>query len=603
MAFRRAPQGLRASIFLTMAFILGPSLAHAMNSLGCQTLEIRVAAESPMGPVYREGMGSQFKASGYEDQRFLVTAAHVVADAALAVGVCENQIYSLTPVGVDTSVDLAVLKIEGLPTEKLPLFDFNPQAKGQVLKIETISPTEFRNLNWDGYFELESSDAQFFNPTFYLPHQKPGSSDTEYIKKRIVLSLNFDNLKAKNDPMFPGSPSYYEMTNIGVRPGMSGAPLLYEQTTYSPTERPWHRAFQQDPKLIGIVSKTKINSNRTALIPFSLVFERLSFLLNGGVRKDLSLQQNQLRAFGFVFNNLGDLPYINSSSDYLLKLPSTKPAPKLKQTMTPGQLREILLNPKNIRTPQRKIVKKSTRGGDWGEGSGDLMSEASNQSFLSGPNGMSSFFIDSTSETYSGVQDQSGNKYYGWQNGSQFNPIASIYDLLPISKDLNRISTYGVQDPTKALDLFCQGPAWTSQSKLSLASTFVLQDLSTVSMNSSAVGPRNLRLNCENQRPRIYLKGHDLHLDVVWSADRTDGQFSVAGCQVDLHQKETNLWQRDFHNEFFEARVTMAGITPDLVKITIFKIKKTCEPQLENPDIYSTTTPFISVSIQRGLHE
>jgi S1-C subfamily serine protease len=102
----------------------GPSVVHVTSQV--------ITYDFFMQPIPQEGTGSGFV---YDTEGHIVTNYHVVADAeSVSVALAAGGVYTATIVGMDSSNDLAVLRIEaqGLP-DPIPLGDSGQLRVGQFV--------------------------------------------------------------------------------------------------------------------------------------------------------------------------------------------------------------------------------------------------------------------------------------------------------------------------------------------------------------------------------------------------------------------------------------------------------------------------------------
>lgn len=548
--------GLLKAIVIILFASVCPNLAIAGNSQNeqrpCSQLRIFSLYQGNSAPLFQEATGTVI--FWKPDQKsYVLTVAHAVDKSTALVGLCGTQIVEMSIVGIDSDRDIAILSTKNEIDMDLlkPIFNL-PQGnitealtKSRALKRvapEAIQQRKFYGPGSEVEFPFTGAlgDHRFQSLAIMHSFFQSNKIQTEPVRiayrewkpaiekeagiyrfqnlsviNQVILARTWDTRYTNPFTLFRP----YYMT-VGVRPGMSGAPVF---------EYLDRNLVSRNNVLVGIVTKTKMFESVTLVIPSETIETSIQNILinreeyldvkmgyafdakQGRLIPTLSLRKNRqifVNTCDADFHETSDLRYAisdrtqspNKSSPYL---DSTDDIPSRSRANSPelviehklieewvknrGKIEDKLnLKEKNIH--QKTIPLELRRGGgDWGEGGG---TPADYPGYLYNPYFTESRYIPSQQCQQSGITDNNGTRYVGYKHDSKILPIRSLSHLAEIvqlgqfdeknfvqSTDLESIkqeicSTYLALKPTS--------------SKISLIMPRVPQDLK-IALNKEAI--------------------------------------------------------------------------------------------------------------------
>lgn len=561
----------------------------------CQTIEIRVAASSDEKLVFKEGVGSLFHKVSEEKRKFVLTVAHLVADQNALVGVCNNSFYKLKLIAVDSSIDTAVLEVLDPDKNLGALFSYKQDWSPQVLEVEKLTEDTFRSFRNHSTLVIESLYPEMIKNDGYFYLQ----SAIQYSKDRLLPLQIFNRrtnlvgnvlLVAEKSNIFPGSRYVYKLPKFGVKPGMSGSPVFYYRSAgaFKNSSTP---QFSSDVVMVGIVSKTRINHTESALVPFNMIYSRLESLLSGISNTSSYLSNNTLFVNSQSYKNLGSAPYKNSADEIqfpnnIRKLVEVQNTQDIKVKMNPGfksfdtvKIEELLKNPTQIQKFKMNL-QKNGGGADWGDGNGDLARNASAQFFYSSKNSLLSIYLDPSPHEASGIMDSFETAYYGILRAGQFTILKSVFSLTDfIREDLGVVlRSNGIKNKEEAFAALCALPEWNGDSsstyrvEINAYGTETMDSLGSAYTNNSGA----LYAYCSRNKVRIYTTYPNVQAAFLLDHETLSGEIQVLGCRHKIDMLSNNLWERFISTEDFDAKLELGDGKDYLVKLNVFKIKKSC---------------------------
>jgi hypothetical protein len=639
-----APANISTESELTKKFLLVGALRAKQTSEQCQSIEVRSANDNEGEVVFKYGVGSLFTVENKPDF-YVLTVAHLVGHSQALLGICETQAVDLELVGIDTTIDVAVLKVRSKPSFLSPLFDFSKGKTPEYAEIEKLTDTSLLKLKDQTVAGIEYADLpeHFSRDEIYFKFERQsGASNWDsaisFPRRRSIYGPQGRwNILAILNHLLPADPLTYSIAHLGVRPGMSGSPVFLNQKIGS--------SLITEPIMVGIVSKTKINAPESALVPFNLIVNRLPQLLEGLDSEIDFVSNDSFSIKGFIFRNLGLVDFKNSADEYVIsktdqkeklnpdiKYPSLKlEANKLsiEEQRKKLRLKEILKNDLEIRS--YKIKRMQSKGGDWGEGGGDIAQANSGTEYrLSGSNDLASYISHETSSS-SGVIDSQGKSFYALQNGNTFVLLRSIFSLLPFSDQnlTSLVSSYGISDPQLAFQNLCRLPVWqglfgqtyyqdlevypyedyyprgffkytTSYRLYKSSDVYVISrnyekinrenhdkgSLSQIAGSNLHVLQREIQGNAFSPAPQalcqngtIYAKaqGEAFDIDLQISQTRVQGHIKIGTCTNQINVSTGNIWERSLSTENFSGKLQLGAGQDFLVKLNVLDINPRCD--------------------------
>lgn len=576
----------------------------------CETVELRVAAASDIGPVFREGVGTVFT-DAQSQKKYILTVAHVVKAAQSLIGFCNGQFIDVKPLGLDTSLDIAVLEIVGssnVPIE--PLFIYQKGRSPQILVLEKASDQSLSDLSYSHLMAIETLQPDFKSSLyqFYRRAFKGGNSSDEVLSRydrRSSISLTPADIIAEKTGLLPGSDWIYALKNYGVKPGMSGSPVFLTSRFNSRGEDP------RGVVMVGLVSKTKINATESALVPFNKIYERLDDLLAGQANFNLELTNETLNVFGNIYRNLGAGQYSNVTDEVpllpLIKNGKDQSKSDKKNEVDFNLLKTDLLKNKDL-LKDKEFLKKNFSGSqdmrsgvDWGDGNGDLLKQDAHQFLYIPKDARFSFYYDSRPHSVSGIQDQQDRRYYGIHNDKKFEIIKSVHSVSRYSRyDLDYLlKTRGESDPQRAFSQLCLQPQWQRSGRLHQLMYRAYGENEIDSRASSFRSPEKNKIDvfCKESVISLYSRYPSVQMSLSIDSSTVKGEMQVLGCPVKINVTSDNLWERTINNEAFEGKIEIGDGEEFLVKVTFFKIKKSCQSNLDSNG-WTTNNLLSTVVIQ-----
>jgi hypothetical protein len=240
---------IKLIIFLIISVIL-PQASWAQ----CKVISIR-SEKNINDRIYAQyGVGTVFSKSPDNGVRHIFTPAHVVNHADQITGRCGNNFFDLKIKGISVTSDMAVLEVTNLDASATknylePLFKLDreylawPRTKSgsdsYVWSVpigpESIKKTEIWSVQWGQ--EIESKPTPATEAKF-----------NGIYESRPIIAVD-----------------YSIEINYGVRPGMSGSPVL----------------DATNKKFIGVITKTQNYSSRSAGISMTSLKTDLPLLIEG----------------------------------------------------------------------------------------------------------------------------------------------------------------------------------------------------------------------------------------------------------------------------------------------------------------------------------
>lgn len=625
----------------------------------CQTLEIRVASQQDKNIKFKEGVGSIFKWNQEPNKLFLLTAAHITQNQKAMIGVCQEKFYSLKLVAQDFTIDTAVLELiynEKTSDLKLsgtkdlePLFEYKPLQSPAYIELEKV--TEKSNDYWHelGPLVMDTLNSGIINSEFkfYLQNAKNYSNNEfsplqAFDRRFLIQQSKESSLIADKTILFSGSEWIYKLTHKGVKPGMSGSPVFYYQKSGLP-QTSWKSEYSPEIIMVGIVSKTKINDTQSALIPFNIIFKNLNQLLRGQSNTTVITNNNSLIVNNLKFENLAVGEFKNSSDE--IKIAEITTENQVSPHLTSSAKANILADPNTDIAPMNRFVTKDFNsddksvyktksgemisleellkdtkqlgkikseflqnvadggpGGDWGGSDGDLVPHLTYSNYYNPNEGYLSIYLDPTPHAQSGIRDDQGTFYYGFEPENNFKIIKSIYSIIPYAqKNISSLlKNSGISDPTLAFQKLCKLKSWQKSPNRMYSETLKgfgtqFSDSMRTTFYSYANTDDKITVYCNDDV--IILETHfpHLQLSLTITPQSIQGEIQLPGCLSKIDNESQNVWERNISNDHFDGILEIGDGTEFLIKLNFFKIKKSCSQDKSDEAFWSPQNILTSV--------
>jgi hypothetical protein len=243
-----APQPLPASA----STLLEQTQKIAQSSVTCHAVDIEAQKPVEDAKYLETGVGSVFTSKSEPGKLFILTAAHVVSNSDRIQIRCKKDTLDAKLRGISQTQDLAVLEISNPSKELKPAFNWDGISL-PIPEVMAMLPQEFNSdekLLPGGYWL--ASSARFGSP--------------------VRVEAKFTTHPSEH-PLL-GSRSALLLEDHGVRPGMSGSPILYRASPAGKHDR-------TVDLFDGLVTKTYVNHHESVAIPVDAVSKALPDLMQG----------------------------------------------------------------------------------------------------------------------------------------------------------------------------------------------------------------------------------------------------------------------------------------------------------------------------------
>ena len=239
----------------------------------CEVVEIEGQRQSGKDSLSSIGQGSVFKSANEPKHLFVLTAAHVVAGAEKVQVRCGGKVVQAKVRGISQTKDLAVLELEKIVSDLTPLFVWDG-FKLPVAEVRHLLPINRENWLPEGSHYIQTA-ADFVNRE-NLHLARVTEDGLKVIPNRFPVQIELATQAAEH-PLI-GSRSAVLLPKQGVRPGMSGSPIIY--TVLVPRSGT-SEIFESKTFLSGILLKTFLNETQSVAVPIETINEALPGLMNG----------------------------------------------------------------------------------------------------------------------------------------------------------------------------------------------------------------------------------------------------------------------------------------------------------------------------------
>ncbi|OFZ55980.1 MAG: hypothetical protein A2428_09535 [Bdellovibrionales bacterium RIFOXYC1_FULL_54_43] len=551
----------------------------------CEVVEV-LSARTIAGMKFNtSGQGATFRSVGEPGKTFILTASHVVSGAESVELRCGEKVYRAKVRGSSPTRDLAVLEVEGEPAKDLrALFVWDRQALPipEILHKLQVSDRDF--LHKGSYFLQTSSDA--VNPEA-LRVAKLTKDGLRLVPNRVPVQVEVIPNPAEH-PLV-GSVNALSLKRQGVRPGMSGSPIIY--SVIDPIQRKSEGAQPEQHFLAGILVKTFVNETEAVAIPIETINETLPSLMKGvdpARSSDSPFYYEKKVSFGS--EGLIETPEITFRTEH---------GEEKIQAVCPG--------PFSNSSSGLKITANVGKGGSGDSGKGGSGDSGSSRK---APRESKSLAKDGfyNSSIYSLYRDHLGCKEYGLRDsfGNVFTAIRkegggvvrveSIEDVSDfIQKYGNRFPEYLRTNGLKATDgdeayrRFCSDPKLFSRQGHPRQVRMERRDFDPYNedtahfMSASELDNGdeiwgikfNVECNAGSKTVRVKAEKDGVALDLKFKPNSWSGTVEFRGCKSKISNESKSLWFAAHKDEYLDFQVSLSP-GEDFLDFNIFSASSKC---------------------------
>lgn len=364
--------------------ILSGSLQKNSRDNSCSYLLVHSFATKKGQNFYQSGIAWVI---GTSQRPYFLTPDHVIAGADVIVAQCYEQYFVLSVKGRSPTLDLALLESSEIPENIRSLIVWEDRTKyiskfssDERLSLETLAPDhqDFENKVVAGLGDYHQTYSYNMH---VIKNEMPFKFENLYLPARSWIQFG-SGYVSELGLMFPG---------LGIRPGMSGAPMHIDSQD---------QRGNRTPYLVGMAYLTEKNGAQSALISLPAILKALPLLMastkadadvfsevspNGPFlvnKSQLPGQEKVLTVYTEKswrsFQQTCESPYQTSSEWGKNKTPlvnspfmeTLKKGPL--QKLSPSEYQRVKKSIQELqKTKNPKLNQiKSLRGGDFGEGGG-----------------------------------------------------------------------------------------------------------------------------------------------------------------------------------------------------------------------------------------
>jgi hypothetical protein len=513
----------------------------------CSVVSIRAQKKIGTKAYEQFGVGTVFSTFPDDQRRFIFVPAHVVNSADLVDAHCGGTTLSLEPLGVSVTSDMAVFRAQQT-TGLTPLFAMDGARLSRVQSSSRVS--RFTPVTECGTVVLEVVWGKEDEPTQI---NSTCASFESFSPWRPILGIEFS----------------LSLHAFGVRPGMSGSPVL-----------------NKDGVAIGIVTKTRNFGTESAGLSIESLKKYLPQLVGG---HDPFGPDSR---WGF---------YITET---LQPSPEGRVLVRNRQLNVGRRSNRVFKDvcPAHAYTETSAWTDVQTKAG-WGDGGGSRDPRGVGGQYFRGIRKNSwgewqqyaSFRPDPDSCDGTGVRTPDGRVLIGIREPNRYlmkiESIDDLYNVLLLVGGgvLQRLDQVGLfESRPETFDQICtlKGLAREGIEVATQASTSRLLinlenrplELWKTEILPLTVAGSNLRYACDLKSHALRVASQEGVIDFAleMTTDRIKGRFKIGNCELSMLDRRKDFWTAQIKDEHMHLEIQIPSNEKSLLQLQVHRLSPTC---------------------------